>query len=147
MNEQRIHQFFVISVVLKGAHAVIECIGGILLAVISTRTIESFVNMLTQEAIVGDPHDFIATHLRSFAHDFSVSSKNFYAFYLLSHGIIKIFLVVGLLNNKLWAYPASLVVLFLFIVYQIYRFIYTHSVGLVALTLLDLIVIWLVWHE
>jgi uncharacterized membrane protein len=105
------------------------------------------VNMLTQEELVEDPHDFIATHLHSFAHDFSVSSKNFYALYLLSHGIIKILLVVGLLNNNLWAYPASLVALSLFIVYQIYRFLYTHSLGLVALTLLDLIVIWLVWHE
>jgi uncharacterized membrane protein len=28
MNERRIHQVFEISLLLKGAHALIECIGG-----------------------------------------------------------------------------------------------------------------------
>jgi uncharacterized membrane protein len=52
-----------------------------------------------------------------------------------------------LLRNKLWAYPASLVILSLFIAYQVYRFSYTHSVGLVVLTAFDLIVMVLIWHE
>jgi uncharacterized membrane protein len=29
MNERRIYQIFQISVLLKGAHAVIECVGGV----------------------------------------------------------------------------------------------------------------------
>ncbi|GAC1575862.1 MAG: hypothetical protein NVS3B5_07120 [Sphingomicrobium sp.] len=45
---------------------------------------------------------------------------------------------------KLWAYPASLVVMGLFIIYQLYRFSYTHGVGLILLTVFDLIVIALV---
>jgi hypothetical protein len=32
MNEQRIHRIFKVSVLLKGAHAVIECIDGLALA-------------------------------------------------------------------------------------------------------------------
>ena len=132
---------------LKGAHAVIECVGGIILAIVSTKRIGRFVDALTQDELVKDPNDVVATHLRTFAQHFSVDSKNFYAFYLLSHGIVKVFLVWGLLRNKMWAYPTSLVVLGLFIVYQLYRYAYTHSLGLVALTVLDLIVMWLVWHE
>jgi uncharacterized membrane protein len=38
MNERRVHQIFEISVLLKGAHALIECIGGLLLAFVSTST-------------------------------------------------------------------------------------------------------------
>ncbi|BCG83133.1 hypothetical protein MesoLj113b_66750 [Mesorhizobium sp. 113-3-3] len=48
------------------------------------------------------------------ASNFSVSTQHFYAFYLLSHGIVKLALVVALLKNKLWAYPSSLIVLGLF---------------------------------
>ncbi len=81
------------------------------------------------------------------AQGFSVNTKNFYAFYLLSHGVVKLALVAELLRNKLWAYPASLIVLGLFILYQIYRFYYTQSVGLVVLTVFDLIVMVLIWHE
>ena len=83
----------------------------------------------------------------AWAQGFSVETKNFYAFYLLSHGSVKILLVVGLLKNKLWSYPASLIVLGLFIVYQLYRFSYTHGVGLIVLTIFDIFVMGLIWHE
>ena len=101
MNEQRIHRIFEVSVLLKGAHAIIECIGGLALALASTTSIAGLVNRLTQGELIEDPNDFIATHLLSMAQEFSVNTKNFYAFYLLSHGIAKLALVVGLLRNKL----------------------------------------------
>lgn len=147
MDEHRIHQVFQISVLLKGAHALIECIGGLMLALISTDTIVSLVRQLTQEELIEDPHDFLAGHLLALASNFSVSTQHFYAFYLLSHGLVKLALVAGLLANKLWAYPASLVALSLFIVYQLYRFSYTHSAGLIVLTVFDLFVMVLIWHE
>jgi uncharacterized membrane protein len=147
MNERRIHQIFEISVLLKGAHALIECIGGLVLAFVSTNAITSLVNALTQDELIEDPKDFVAAHLLSLAQNFTVSTQHFYAFYLLSHGFIKVFLVIGLLRNKLWAYPVSLVVLCLFIVYQLYRFSYTHGFGLIVLTLFDVMVMGLIWHE
>lgn len=147
MNERRIHQIFEISILLKGAHALIECIGGLALVFVSTSAITNLVNALTQHELSEDPHDFVAAHLLALAQNFTASTKHFYAFYLLSHGLIKVLLVIGLLRNKLWAYPASLVVLGLFIVYQLYRFSYTHGFGLIVLTLFDLLVIGLIWHE
>jgi uncharacterized membrane protein len=147
MNERQIHQIFEISVLLKGVHALIECIGGIVLAFVNTSTITNLVNALTQEELVEDPKDFVETHLLSLAQDFTVSTQRFYAVYLLSHGLIKLLLVIGLLRNKLWAYPVSLFTLGLFIVYQLYRFSYTHGLGLIVLTLLDVVVVGLIWHE
>jgi uncharacterized membrane protein len=147
MNQRRIHQIFQISVLLKGAHALVECIGGLVLAFVSTSTITRLVNALTQEELIEDPNDFVAAQLLSLAQNFTVSTQRFYAFYLLSHGVIKVFLVIGLLRNKLWAYPVSLVVLGLFIVYQLYRFSYTHGFGLIVLTVFDVFVMGLIWHE
>jgi uncharacterized membrane protein len=147
LTEHRIHQVFTVSLLLKGAHATIECIGGIGLAFISTAAVYDWIAWLTQHELVEDPKDFVATHLLALAEGFSVSAKNFYVFYLLSHGIVKLFLVAALLRNKLWAYPASLVVLGLFIAYQVYRFSYTHSPGLMVLTVFDLFVMVLIWHE
>ena len=147
MNEGRIHQIFEISVLLKGAHASIECIGGFVLALVSTSAIKNLVNALTQEELIEEPNDFVAAHLLSLAESLTVSTQHFYAFYLLSHGAIKVLLVIGLLRNKLWAYPVSLIVLGLFIVYQLYRFSYTHGFGLIVLTIFDTIVMGLIWHE
>ena len=78
------------------------------------------------------------------AHNFSVQTQHFYAFYLSSHGVVKVALVVGLLREKLWAYPASRIVLALFVLYQLYRFSYTHGLGLIVLTLFDIVVMGLI---
>lgn len=146
-GEHRIHQLFEVGVWLKGAHALIECAGGILLYLVTTQTIASWVNMLTQEELIEDPNDFIASHLSRMAAGFSIASKEFYAFYLLSHGLIKLLLVIGLLRGKLWSYPASLLALGAFMAYQMYRYSYTHSPGLLVLTVFDVAVMWLIWHE
>jgi uncharacterized membrane protein len=146
-DERRIHQLFEVSVWLKGAHALIECIGGILLYLVTTDTIAAWVNMITQDELIEDPNDFLAGHLSQMASQFSVASKEFYAFYLLSHGLIKLLLVIGLLRGKLWSYPASLAALGAFMVYQVYRYSYTHSPGLLALTVFDAVVMVLIWHE
>ena len=147
IDERRIHQIFEISVILKGVHALIECAGGILLYMLSTNTIVAWVNALTQEELIEDPHDLIANWLRHTAHHLSVGTETFYSVYLLTHGLVKVFLVAGLLMNKLWAYPTSLVVLVGFIAYQLYRYTFTHSVGLILLTFFDVFIIFLIWHE
>lgn len=147
MNRQQAHRLFQFSILIKGAHAFLECIGGIAIALIDTTTVVNFVNRATQDELLGDPNDFIARHLQIFAQQYSVQTKHFYAFYLLSHGIVKLLLVVGLLRGKLWSYPVSLLVLALFIVYQVYRYSFTHSVGLVLLTVFDLLVMALIWNE
>jgi uncharacterized membrane protein len=147
MNEEQVHRAFLVSVFLKGAHALIECICGLALALISTETIVSLVRALTQDELVENPHDFLASHLQAWAQGFSLQSKHFYAFYLLSHGLVKVFLVIGLLRGKAWSYPASLVVLGLFILYQLYRYSYTGSIGLLVLTVFDVVVMAMIWWE
>jgi uncharacterized membrane protein len=77
----------------------------------------------------------------SYAQSFTVSTSLFLALYLLSHGIIKIILVVALLQQKLWAYPWLIVFLSIFIVYQIYRLVLSMSLGLLALTLFDIFIV------
>jgi uncharacterized membrane protein len=81
------------------------------------------------------------------AAQFSLSSELFIAFYFLSHGIIKLFIVGYLWKGKLWAYPVGIILFFIFILYQVYRYSFTHSVWLIVLTILDLIIIYLTWSE
>lgn len=147
IEERRIHQLFEISVVLKGLHAASECIGGLALAVTSNQWIRRLVAQATQNELLEDRRDFIASHLSAWAEGFSIGSQHFYAWYLLSHGAVKLALVAGLLMRKLWAYPTAMVVLGLFILYQLYRYTGTHGLGLLLLTALDVVVVALTWHE
>ncbi|MCX5542404.1 DUF2127 domain-containing protein [Paraburkholderia sp. CNPSo 3076] len=77
----------------------------------------------------------------------SVDAQRFAGLYLLAHGVLKLWLVAGLLRERLWYYPVSIVVFALFIAYQVYRITYSHSVWLLLVTALDVVVIALTWHE
>lgn len=135
------------SVLLKGLDGLLEIVGGIALWAVTPRRTAHVVRWLTQDEIAEDPRDFVANHLRQATSHFSLAGEHFMAIYLLGHGVVKIFVVIALLKNKLWAYPVAIFVFGGFVVYQIYRFTLTDSMGLIALTILDLIVIWFIWLE
>jgi uncharacterized membrane protein len=142
-----VHEVFIISLILKALNAVIEITGGILIFIVSQERIIKIALFLTQEEISKDPKDLIANYLITSAENFSLSAKHFIAFYLLSHGLVKLGVIIGLLKKKLWAYPAAFAVFSLFIVYQLYRYFHTHSLWLLVLAIFDLIVIWLIIIE
>lgn len=147
IEEKNIHFIFEVSLLLKAAFALFEIIGGVLVYFISQEFVIKLVFLLTQDELLEDPKDLIAQYLIHSAQAFSISTQHFAAFFLLSHGIIKLFLVIGLLREKRWYYPAAIIVFTLFVLYQLYRFNFTHSLWLLLITLLDILVIWLTWHE
>jgi uncharacterized membrane protein len=140
-------RLFRISVLLKGLNAGLEMIGGTVLFAVSPAFILRTVALLTQDEITEDPRDLVANALRRAVSHLSPASQHFAAIYLLIHGVIKIGLVGALLKRVLWAYPIAVLVFGAFIVYQLYRFTLTHGLGLIALSLFDLVVIWLIFVE
>ena len=144
LRDKGIHDAFIVSVVVKGAFAALETILGVML--LFTGSVVQFVLTLIQDELIEDPTDFFATHIKSLLNP-SHDAQVFGGLYLLSHGAVKLLLVAGLLRKKLWAYPASLAVFALFILYQMVRWLDTHSAWLLALTVVDLVVMWLIWHE
>ncbi|HZD73549.1 MAG TPA: DUF2127 domain-containing protein [Actinomycetota bacterium] len=138
---------FEVGIILKGIDGVLEVLGGLLLLLVSPATISRIATTLTQHELSEDPHDLIATHLLKTAHGLTGTAVHFGAYYLLSHGMVKIVLVVALLRNQLWAYPWMLAFLAIFIVYQAYRLTFRPSFGLAALTVFDIFVVWLTVRE
>jgi uncharacterized membrane protein len=147
VSEKNIRLAFRVSLFIKGVFALLEIAGGALAYFISQKLLVSFITAITQDELVEDPNDFVANYLLHLAQDFSISTQYFTAFYLLSHGVLKLFLIAGLLRERLWYYPLATIVFALFIVYQLYRFSFTHSVWLLVITILDMLVIWLTWRE
>lgn len=141
------HTLFLFSVWIKGVAGLAETIGGLLVLFVTQKLLDSFVLFLTAPELAEDPEDRIANYLSSAIQHFSADTKTFASVYLVIHGLVKLFLVAGLLRNRLWAYPLSLWFLGAFIVYQYYRYTHTHSMWLVLLTVFDLVVVFLIWRE
>jgi uncharacterized membrane protein len=138
-----LHAGFEIGILLKGVHAALEIVGGLLLWFVSPESLSKIVRLLTQNELAEDPRDLIANIMIKASEHYSLSTQHFGVLYLLSHGGIKVVLVLLLWRKKPWAYPLAVAALVLFIIYQTIRWTTTHSAFLAAFTMLDAIMIWL----
>jgi len=147
LNERTTHVLFQLSLLCKAVFAVAEILAGIGAYFVTQEFVFRVVDRLTRAELLQHPHDPIANYLYTSAQHFSLSTRNFTAAYLLSHGVIKLWLIVGLLRNKHGYYPLAIAVFGMFVVYQLYRFNLSHSLWLILITLVDLVVIALTWQE
>ena len=148
MRRQRtIGILFEVSLWLKGVFALLEILAGIAAYFVSQQFLLRIIQRMTAEEFAEDRHDIIANTLFHAVQNLSVSTQKFAALYLFGHGVIKLWLIIGLLRRKLGYYPVAMIVFALFIVYQIYRYTFTHSIWLLLVTILDVVVIALTWQE
>lgn len=140
-------KIYEIGIIVKGIDGILELAGGVLVLTISPHTINSLTNFLTQDALQENPHNVIAVHIAKAGQHLASGHNLFAAAFLLTHGLVKVVLVTCLLLNKLWAYPWALGLLGLFLVYQVYLLITQPSFGMAFLSVLDAVIIWLIYRE
>lgn len=140
-SRKALHGTFQLSILLKGLFALFESITGATLYFVPRRMLNRIAVTIGTLDLSQNRHDFINVHLRHLLAGVTGTGRHFAAAYLISHGVVKIVLVVELLRNRLWAYPLMIVVIGVFVGYQCYRFSLTHSPAMAALTVFDLGVI------
>jgi uncharacterized membrane protein len=143
-REHDIHTVFLAAVILKGLNGLLELALAIFLA--TSDEILPYILNLANDELIENPNDFLAHHLSAYTHP-SESMLLFASLYLTVHGFVKIALALGLWLNKIWAYPAAMGIISLFIVFQLIRVLEKGSMLLLALTLVDCVFVWLIYHE
>jgi uncharacterized membrane protein len=138
---------FTMGVILKAINGLLEIIAGFAFLFLQQATLLKIAVLITRPELSEDPADVIANYLIKIAGSFSLSAQIFAVVYLLTHGVIKVFLAVLLLKKKLWAYPVAMGFFGLFVFYQIYRFFLGYSLIMLFLTVLDIVIICLTWVE
>ena len=132
---------------IKGIDGVLEMAGGLFVLFISQTKLGQLVTFLTQRELTEDPRDWIALHLRDAVNQLSPSTKLFASAYLIGHGVVKLFLMIELLRKRTWSYPYAIAFLLLFIGYQVYRLSLRFSLALLLVSVLDAVIVLLVWRE
>ncbi|GAA3775506.1 hypothetical protein GCM10022240_28920 [Microbacterium kribbense] len=138
---------FQISLILKGLDGLLELIGGITLLLITPAQIAAVVRALTRHELSEDPHDLVANLLINYTDTLGVATTVFGAIYLLVHGIVKVFLVIAVLRDKLWAYPWLIGFLIVFIGFQGYELVINFGWALLLLTAFDIFIVVLTIRE
>ena len=143
LSQTRLDRWFKIVVIFKGIDGALELIGGLALLVVPSSALHQAIITVSQNAFIVQ-HDWLTHAATSLGHNFTPGIQWYTAIYLLLHGLIKVGLVVALLSRRYAWYPAAIVILSLFMVYQIYR-IFTEGQWLFdgILTLIDGAAVWL----
>lgn len=142
-----LHWLFEASLIIKGSFAASETLSGLGLLLTPHTMLLSLWAWLTNHQLAQDPNGDMALWFRHLADTFPVHLQHFYAIYLLAHGALKFLMVIMLARRILWAYPAAMVVLAGFVIYQSTEFVTQGSLALLALACLDALMIVLVYRE
>jgi len=141
------HKIFKTVIILKGIHAIIEILLGITLLILSRKFISDVIVVIVEQRLVGDPDFFISQYISQFGIDLSLSIKLFFSFYLISHGIVNLSLVYGVIKKPSIAYPISFAVFIGFLIYQAYDYFVSSSLWMLLIILFDVLFIVLLFYE
>jgi uncharacterized membrane protein len=141
------HRLFRWGVILKGIDGLLEVGGGVLLFLLGPHGVSGVVAFLTQHELAEDPEDLVAGFLVRYTSHLGLATLHFTAVYLLAHGITKVGLAVGLLQERRGVFPVALAFLGLFLAYQVYRMLVGPSPALAVLIVVDAAILALIWRE
>lgn len=142
-----LHWIFEASLLFKGLLAFGETMGGLGLLLTPNLKILNFVSWLMRHQLTQTPSEDMAIWARHLAETFPIEVQHFYAVYMLFHGTLKFTMVLMLAWRIVWAYPLAMLVLASFVVYQTTEFWLHGGYALLLLSMLDSLMIYLVWRE
>lgn len=142
LREESLHKLFWWSLAVKAAQSAAEAALGVVVMFISTETMLEGAKYLSA-FLPG----ILETMVMSAVHAIAVEGRLFMILYLLSHGIVRLALIIGVYRDKHWAYPALMALLAMFIVSQMVTYSVSHSVVLLVFSVIDAVILWLTWHE
>lgn len=145
--EKTIYRVFEASIIGKGVFALIDICAAVFLYLFGPSFAANMATIVAQGELLEDPDDRVAQFFLHLANYLSTGTTTFAMWYLLVHGLINAVFVAGLLMGKHWAYIFALGAMSTFVTYQTYRLIIGFSPWLFALTLFDIVVTYLIWHE
>ena len=143
----RLHTALEISLALKGLMALAEVVSGTALMAVGTGSVARFVDWMVSNEITSDPTDMIGVAAHHIASSLSLDTHNFFAWYLITQGMVKLLTIIALSRGHRWFFPIGAAILSVFVGYQLIHIWMDFSGVLLVLTLFDIVVVTLVMRE
>lgn len=147
LHAPRFHTFFVLGMWWRIIYGILRVVLGLaLLRVIGAQFGDLFYDLMRHE-IMEVPRDFLLHTIGAFLSHHSFTVTYFLALYLIFWGVIDAVLSVCLLYEKLWAFPVSIALIAVFMCYEVYRVLHTHSLILAGIICMDVVLLWVIREE
>ena len=131
-----LHSAFFATVILNGLIAIADIFAGLF-----------FIFERQIAAILYGYHYPLANLVRAVLATLMAQNQLMGILYFFAHGVVKLFLVWGLLTNRLWAYPCSIIFLGAFSIYQLYELFITFSFFTLLLIIVNAVTIFFIARE
>lgn len=138
---------FQFSMLWRIFYGIIKILSGFILLRIATLTPLSPIFRIGKHSFFFHPDNFIIEFINSYIHRLSISTALFISFYLIFWGVVDASLSYYLLKKQIWAYPFGLALIFLFTLYEIYRYTHTHSPILLLIIFIDVFIFFIIKKE
>lgn len=147
LNKEYIHDLFNFVIIIKGIHGLLELLSGLVLVFTRSDFIVNLINMMFRHELIEDPTDLTANLLIHSSQHLTHGGLVFASIYLIIYGLINLGLFFGLWYKKLWVYPLAGFIIICFLLYQIIRVYFTHSLVLFIIILMDTVILLLLHFE
>jgi uncharacterized membrane protein len=141
------YTLFKVWLALRVISGVVDILVGTFVFITGKEALFKVFIYFTRAELLEDPNDALIRYIGEHFSTLPNGTIHFAALYILAHGILNIFLSIQIYRHKIWAYSATIVVMIFFVLYQMYRISYTHSIILSLITLFDCLFILLTWRE
>jgi uncharacterized membrane protein len=146
-DEKITHGLFLLTIVAKGSLGLAQIATAAAIFFGITDRLPRFAQSLIAAELAEDPNDFLAARVVSMLKAFPTLDFTFYTYYFAAHGLLHVVVVAALLTGASWAYPSAMVVLAVFIVYQMFEWMAVGGTMLLVLSAIDFLVIFLTFIE
>ena len=117
-----------------------------LLRVIGMPLLDIFSKLMSHE-LIEEPGDLLVNFTRNFLTHHPLQITYFLASYFIFWGLVDMVLSYNLIKHRLWAFPVSMVLVSLFIIYELVRVTHTHSLLLLWIIFVDMVILLLIGRE
>jgi uncharacterized membrane protein len=147
LTDQFNHRLFIATISAKGMLGILQLFAAIVVYLGGFQYLPSFAQWLVLNELAEDPNDYIALKILQLAGTAPATGTTFYTTYFAAHGLLHIAVAAALLSGASWANHIAVVVLVLFVIYQVFEWISVGGFMLIVLTVIDLAVIYLTVRE
>lgn len=140
-------KLFQVSMWWRIIYGILRVILGIAFLKLIGVQVSEFIRIIMSHELTQDVNDVVFNKIYFMfeKHDFTIGY--FIAGYFIFWGSVDILLSLSLLHKVRIAYPISMGLISMFILYSTFRFSYTHSLVLLGIIGIDIIILYLIYRE
>ncbi|MCA9363962.1 DUF2127 domain-containing protein [Candidatus Kaiserbacteria bacterium] len=140
-------RLFVAAMWWRICYGLARVLFGLALLKVVGQSILEVVTRVMEHELIQDSSDLLFSAVSMILTRHPLEVTYFLALYFIFWGVLDAFLSFNLLRHRLWAFPVSLYLIGIFVLFSTLRLVHTHSLVLLGVIVIDIGIFVLIYQE